>query len=187
MDNVIRGNFGFDFVTYRQFKLDYLLSLGYEESEALALSKKEDMDSFILSIYENIPKPRRSTNYSSGYDVFSPVDFTLNPTDEIIVPTGILCEMPPYVWAMAIPRSGLGFKGLALYNTVGNIDADYSFADNEGHIKVKFRNDGKQPIQIKKGTAFFQIVIVPYFTFENEIKPNKIRTGGFGSTDEKRD
>ena len=36
------------------------------------------------------------------------------------------------------PRSGLGFKyRLQLNNTVGIIDSDYFYSDNEGHIFSK--------------------------------------------------
>lgn len=46
------------------------------------------------------------------------------------------------------PRSGLGFKfRLQLNNTVGIIDSDYYYSDNEGHIFAKITNDtneGKQ-------------------------------------------
>ena len=38
-------------------------------------------------------------------------------------------------WVLAVFRSSLGFKyRLQLNNTVGIIDSDYFFSDNEGHI-----------------------------------------------------
>ena len=85
-----------------------------------------------------------------------------------------------------VPRSGLGFKYLRLANTFGVVDSDYFMAENEGHIMAKVRNEGLQPIVIKKGMAFFQVILQKYYTFENEIQPTQTRNGGFGSTDEKR-
>ena len=43
------------------------------------------------------------------------------------------------------PRSGLGFKyRLQLNNTVGIIDSDYFYSDNEGHIFSKITNDSNE-------------------------------------------
>ena len=43
------------------------------------------------------------------------------------------------------PRSGLGFKyRLQLNNTVGIIDSDYFYSDNEGHIFIKITNDSNE-------------------------------------------
>ena len=43
------------------------------------------------------------------------------------------------------PRSGLGFKyRLQLNNTVGIIDSDYFYSDNEGHIFAKLTNDSNE-------------------------------------------
>ena len=44
--------------------------------------------------------------------------------------------------AEMLSRSGLGFKfRLQLNNTVGIIDSDYFYSDNEGHIFAKLTND----------------------------------------------
>ena len=49
-------------------------------------------------------------------------------------------------WVLMIyPRSGLGFKfRLQLNNTVGVIDSDYFYSDNEGHIFIKITNDSNE-------------------------------------------
>ena len=57
------------------------------------------------------------------------------------------------------PRSGLGFKyRLQLNNTVGIIDSDYFYSDNEGHMFAKLTNDTKEgkTVQIPAGTGFMQ-------------------------------
>ena len=89
----------------------------------------------IRGIYEEIRLPRRATRGSAGYDFFSPVDFTLKPGETIKIPTGIRVEMEENWVLQCYPRSGLGFKyRLQLNNTVGIIDSDYFYSDNEGHI-----------------------------------------------------
>ena len=66
---------------------------------------------------------------------------------------------------MIFPRSGLGFKyRLQLNNTVGIIDEDYFYSDNEGHIFIKLTNDSNEGkmLQIKAGEAFAQGIFVPF-------------------------
>ena len=93
--------------------------------------------------------------------------------------------MDPRYVLLLLPRSSLGFKyRLALDNTVGVIDADYYFADNLGHIRIRITNGGDKPLTIEKGQAFAQGVFVPYgLTVDDEADGR--RTGGFGSTDKR--
>jgi len=84
---------------------------------------------------------------------------------------------------LLFPRSSLGFRyRLALDNTVGVIDADYYFADNLGHIRIRMTNGGGKPLCIPAGQAFAQGVFVPYGLTEDDVSDGR-RTGGFGSTD----
>ena len=79
--------------------------------------------------------PRRATSGSAGYDFFAPFDLTVHPGETVTVPTGVRVWMEEG-WVLKLyPRSGLGFKyRLQLNNTVGIIDSDYYYSDNEGHI-----------------------------------------------------
>mgnify|MGYP002225246226 CR=1 FL=1 len=99
----------------------------------------------IKEMYENLKLPRRATKGSAGYDFFAPFAFTLAPGETIKIPTGIRAEMKED-WVLQIyPRSGLGFKyRLQMNNTVGIIDSDYFFSDNEGHIFMKITNDSNE-------------------------------------------
>ena len=88
-------------------------------------------------------------------------------------------------WVLKIyPRSGLGFKyRLQLNNTVGIIDSDYYYSDNEGHIMIKITNDSKdgKTVEIRAGEGFAQGIFVEYgITYDDEA--NEERNGGFGST-----
>ena len=135
-------------------------------------------------IYEDIKLPLRATKYSAGYDFYSPFDFTLNPGETIKIPTGIRAKMREDYALFLLPRSGLGFKyRLQLNNTIGLIDADYFYSDNEGHIFAKITNDSNEGkvISVKKGEAFIQGVFLSYGITEDD-EVNTIRNGGFGST-----
>ena len=138
----------------------------------------------IKAIYDSIVLPKRATSGSAGYDIFSPVDFTLEPNKTLKIPTGIRCEIAEG-WVLKIyPRSGLGFKfRLQLNNTVGIIDSDYFYSDNEGHIFIKITNDSNEnkTVEVKKGTGFAQGIFVEYgITFDDDA--TAIRNGGLGST-----
>ena len=136
----------------------------------------------ITAVYNSIKMPSRATKYSAGYDIFSPIDFTLKSKETIKIPTGIRCKMDNDVVLMIYPRSSLGFKyRMMLENTVGIIDSDYFDSDNEGHIMIKFTNHGDKELTIKKGTAFAQGIFTRYLlTYDDDV--NIVRNGGVGST-----
>lgn len=134
--------------------------------------------------YEQIKLPLRATAGSAGYDIFTPYSFSLKPGECIKIPTGIRARIENG-WVLKLyPRSGLGFKfRLQLDNTVGIIDADYYFSDNEGHIQVKITNDSKEgkELFLSAGQAFCQGIFSEYgITYEDEV--TTVRNGGFGST-----
>ena len=135
-------------------------------------------------IYEGIRLPRRATAGSAGYDFFAPFAFTLAPGETIKIPTGIRAEMKED-WVLQIyPRSGLGFKyRLQMNNTVGIIDSDYFFSDNEGHIFMKITNDSNEgkTVEVPAGTGFAQGIFMQYGITEDD-DAEGIRNGGFGST-----
>ena len=135
-------------------------------------------------IYESIQLPRRATRGSAGYDFFSPLTFSLAPGETIKIPTGIRAEIQNGWVLQCYPRSGLGFKyRLQLNNTVGIIDSDYYYSDNEGHIFAKITNDSKEgkSVTVEAGQGFMQGIFMPFgITVDDETA--EIRNGGFGST-----
>ena len=138
----------------------------------------------IKNMYDTLKLPARATKGSAGYDFYLPMDITLNPGETIKIPTGIRVSMLENYVLKIYPRSGLGFKyRLQLNNTVGIIDSDYYYSDNEGHIFAKITNDSNEnkSLSLKKGDAFMQGIFVEYgITFDDDVKD--IRNGGFGST-----
>jgi dUTP pyrophosphatase len=162
----------FEKVSLEQFKNDWISTFG-EKSEQI-----------VTEIYNNIKLPKRATIGSAGYDFFSPINFILRPESSIKIPTGIRCEME-YGWVLkCYPRSGLGFKyRMQLDNTVGIVDSDYQYSDNEGHIFLKVSNDtnDEKTITINRGDGIAQGIFIEYgITYDDEVYD--IRNGGFGST-----
>jgi dUTP pyrophosphatase len=126
--------------------------------------------------YESIILPKRATKDSAGYDFFAPEDINI----PCIVNTGVRVKISPGYVLCIFPRSGLGFKyGVRLANTVGVIDSDYYYAENEGHIIIKCESN--ENIVLKKGERFAQGIFLPFgITIDDEAEG--FRTGGFGST-----
>ena len=149
----------------------YLASVDFDKEEA-------------LKIYNEIKLPKRATKGSAGYDFFIPFNVTLAPGETLKIPTGIRVYMEENYVLKLYPRSGLGFKyRLQLNNTVGIIDSDYYYSDNEGHIFAKITNDTNEnkTINLEKGTGFMHGIFVEYgITFDDDT--TSIRNGGFGST-----
>lgn len=151
---------------------------------------KEGMKDFHLTnqqlekTYKELLLPKRATKGSAGYDFYTPIDIALNPGETIKIPTGIRCEMNPSWVLMIFPRSGLGFKyRLQLNNTVGIIDSDYFYSDNEGHIFIKLTNDSNENkiLEVKKGQGIVQGIFMNYGLVEDD-DTSESRNGGFGST-----
>lgn len=141
---------------------------------------REDAD----RIYDEIKLPRRATKGSAGYDVYSPIGFSLKPGETILIPTGIRVKIEDGWVLKFYPRSGLGFKyRLQLNNTVGIIDSDYYGSDNEGHIFCRLTNDSNEgkTVNIDAGTGFMQGIFVEFgITYDDDV--SDVRNGGFGST-----
>lgn len=161
----------FEKVSETRFVADWLDTFGGEEAEA----KK---------VYEELKLPKRATKGSAGYDFYSPLTFTLKPGETIKIPTGIRASMREDYVLMVFPRSGLGFKfRLQLNNTVGIIDSDYYYSDNEGHIFIKVTNDSNEGkvLELAAGNGFAQGIFLPFGITEDD-EVTEIRNGGFGST-----
>lgn len=166
----------FEKVSFDQFK-EAMTNLGdyYADEE------------FIRESYENITIPERATSGSAGYDFKLPFAIHLETGEGTKIPTGIRVKIADGWFLGCFPRSGLGFKyRMQLDNSVGIIDGDYSFSDNEGHIFAKITNDGKEgkSISLSARDSFMQGIFLPYgLTYADNVKT--IRNGGFGSTDNK--
>ena len=138
----------------------------------------------LREIYEAVRLPKRATAGSAGYDFFAPARISLAPGETVKIPTGISVWMEPEWVLKCYPRSGLGFKfRLQLNNTVGIIDSDYYYSDNEGHIFAKITNDSNEgkALEVKAGDGFMQGIFVEYgITLDDDV--TEVRNGGFGST-----
>ena len=127
----------------------------------------------LKEIYQSIKLPKRATAGSAGYDFYTPIPIVLAPGKTVKIPTGIRVEMQENWVLKCYPRSGLGFKyRLQLNNTVGIIDSDYFYSDNEGHIFAKLTNDSNEgkTVELEAGSGFMQGIFVEYgITMDDDV------------------
>ena len=150
--------------------------------------------------------PTYANEGDAGLDIYSPEEYTINPGETKIIPTGIKCAIPKGYAILIQPRSGQSAKTkLRIANTPGLIDSgyrdeigvivenieppfkdiDYEFDDN-GEIHIKSILHG-EAFTITKGQRFAQmrLVQVPAAAF---VEVNSVanlgedRGGGFGHT-----
>ena len=162
----------FEKVSPRQFVTDWVSTFPQQTVEQA------------LMAYEQIQLPRRATSGSAGYDFFAPVGFELPAGGSIKIPTGVRAIIEEG-WVLTLyPRSSLGFKfRFQLDNSVGVIDSDYAYSDNEGHIFLRMTNDSREGkgLRVPAGTAFSQGIFLPFgVTIDDDVQD--VRNGGFGST-----
>lgn len=165
-------------------KIAKFYKVSYEQFEKDSKDIFQDKD--IKAIYDAVKLPKRATKGSAGYDFYSPISFTLKPKETIKLPTGIRAQMQEGWVLQLFPRSSLGFKyRLQFNNTVGIIDEDYFYSDNEGHIFVKLTNDSNEEktLKIESGEALVQGIFLPFGICEDD-EVSEIRNGGFGSTNQ---
>lgn len=159
-------------VSFEQFKEGWTDTFGEVEEQELQ------------RLYEGIRLPKRATSGSAGYDFYTPAAMTIRPNETVKIPTGIRVEMEENWVLKCYPRSGLGFKfRLQLNNTVGIIDSDYFYSENEGHIFAKLTNDTNEGkvVELSEGTGFMQGIFVEYGITTDD-NADGVRNGGFGST-----
>lgn len=135
-----------------------------------------DKEYNVEDIYSEIKQPKRATMYSAGHDMYTPYSVEIPANETVVIYTGLTCNMPNHLVMNIYPRSSMGSKGLMLCTTVSVVDADY-----RGHIWVKVRNLGNEPIAIEKGEAFCQAIFSKYYIAFDDLVET-IRQGGEGST-----
>lgn len=173
----------FEKVSLGQYIMDCTKGLKKEDLKG----NKEEIAKALIEEWQRIKLPQRATKYSAGYDIYSQIEFVLEPGQTVAFPLGIKVQLDSDKTLMIVPRSGSGFKyGINLWNTIGVIDADFwNNPNNEGHIHIKLRNTGTKNWKVSVGDAIAQGIIVQYFTVDDDSSDGE-RLGGFGSTDQKR-
>lgn len=158
-------------VSYKQFKEGYKKCFGF-------IPPEEN----IKEMYDNIKLPKRATSGSVGHDIATPVDITIVYGRDVMIPTGLRCEISDGYGMLIFPRSSLGIKKkMSISNTIPVIDSDYFDADNEGHIFLSLKNSKNEALVLNRGDNIVQALFVQCGVADEEIISQK-RIGGIGST-----
>lgn len=126
--------------------------------------------------------PKKATEGSNGYDVYSDTETVIAPGDRALISTGIALAVPESLHVDIRPRSGLAIKnGVTVLNTPGLLDSDY-----RGEMCVILVNLGKEPFKVEKKMRVAQMVLMSSFPIEfeetAELPPTGRGAGGMGSS-----
>ncbi|HEX7614610.1 MAG TPA: dUTP diphosphatase [Thermoanaerobaculia bacterium] len=132
----------------------------------------------------DLAPPTYASPGAAGADLRAAVaePLVVAPGARLVVPTGLVLEIPAGFEGQVRARSGLALKkGLALANGVGTIDADY-----RGEVGVLVVNLGDEPVTLARGERIAQLVIAPVaravFEEASGLGETARGGGGFGST-----
>jgi len=111
-----------------------------------------------FNIVKSLPEailPTKAHASDVGYDLYSPIEFRLNPGETRRIDFGIIIDIDPGYEIQVRNRSGIVWK----YNTMmaigtGTIDESY-----RGHIMAPFFNFGREQMQFSRGDRLAQLVI----------------------------
>ena len=141
----------------------------------------------IKKIKEGAVVPTYGSEFSAGADLYACLDcgVTVAPHATLLIPTGLVMELPEGFAGLIYARSGLAAKkGLAPANKVGVVDSDY-----RGEVMVALHNHGDVAQTVANGDRIAQMVITPYlaaeFVIADELSATVRGEGGFGSTGSK--
>jgi dUTP pyrophosphatase len=100
----------------------------------------------------------------------------------LLVPTGLILELPAGIEAQVRPRSGLALRhGITVLNSPGTIDSDY-----RGEVMVLIANLGTDTFDIERGTRIAQLVFQRVerasLRETRRLSDTERGAGGFGST-----
>ena len=128
--------------------------------------------------------PAYQSTSASGFDIRAQVEspVRIKPFERVLVPTGLIFEIPKGFELQARPRSGLALKkGLSLPNSPGTIDSDY-----RGELKVILINLSEKEVIVEDQQRIAQVILCPVFQarleWAEELTPTERGIGGFGST-----
>ena len=109
----------------------------------------------VKKIHPNAKIPKYEHDGDSGMDLFSTEKILIHSMERVLVPTGLVFEIPKGYEIQVRPKSGLALKsGISMPNTPGTIDSGY-----RGELKVIVINFSKNNFQINPGDKIAQAVL----------------------------
>lgn len=157
-----------------------------------------------IATVRNVKVPTRGTEKSAGLDFYVPNDFPLSivhPSCDILIPSGIIANIPEGYMLMAADKSGIA-SSLSAKNYCGMqvkadaqdtsviVGAKICDEDYQGEIHMHIINCGYKPFRITPGMKLVQFILVPILYADIEVvdkndlfeSTTERGSGGFSST-----
>lgn len=133
-----------------------------------------------------LPAPAYASDGAAGLDLRAAIGersgLSIAAFARVLVPTGLVLEIPAGYEGQVRPRSGLALKhGVTVLNAPGTIDSDY-----RGEVQVILINLSDTPFVVRHGDRVAQMVVAPVTRAElveaDALAASARGAGGFGST-----
>ena len=137
----------------------------------------------IKRIHPQAQIPEYKTEHSAGADIYACLenDLLVKPMEIVLIPTGLVMEIPQGFEVQIRPRSGLAVKGISIPNAPGTIDSDY-----RGEVKIILINLSREDFTFRHHDRIAQMVLAKTeradFLETHELSDTARGEGGFGST-----
>ena len=137
------------------------------------------LKTFFQKLTTKVITPHCSTPGSVGYDLFTPINFTIQPQEQRTIFIDLAVTLPEGYYAQLMSKSGL----TVLYELevkAGVIDPDYT-----GNIGVVLKNNSRKPIERVIGEPIAQLlfirVVTPIFVQVPSVTQTQRGKDGFGA------
>jgi dUTP pyrophosphatase len=130
-----------------------------------------------------VPLPAYGTADAAGFDLAASADLRVGPGQIVLVPTGLVIEVPSGYFLAIFARSSTPLKrGLMVANGVGVVDPDYAGPDDE--VRIQVLNVTQDEVFIRRGDRLAQGIVLPAPRVEwVEVgEMGRESRGGFGAT-----
>ena len=122
------------------------------------LHRHSVLETYFQKLSEKAISPHQATPGSVGYDLFTPVDFLLQPKEQRTIFIDLAVMPPEGYYAQLMSKSGL----MVLYELevkAGVIDPDFT-----GNIGVILKNNSDQPVERVTGEQIAQLLFIKIAT-----------------------
>jgi dUTP pyrophosphatase len=127
--------------------------------------------------------PAYGTTGAAGFDLAASDDVRVVPGQIVLVPTGLVIEIPPGHFLGIFARSSTPLKrGLLVANGVGVLDSDYAGPTDE--VRIQVLNVTTEDVLIRRGDRLAQGIVLPAPRIEwlEVSDTQRENRGGFGAT-----
>ena len=136
---------------------------------------------YIRRMHPDVHFPTKSSPFSVGYDLYSPVSVSIPPHGRVTISTGLQVIPPDGTYTRIAGRSGLA-SSLGLFLGGGVVDPDY-----RGQLQVILFNSSPHTVSIQPGDRIAQMVFercsTPHLSETTAPPPPSARDqGGLGSS-----